>query len=203
MIEESWGARCYDHAGATEVGAFGFECELQPNAIHVNENEFIVEVIDPHTGREAPAGERGELVITNLGRTGSPLIRYKTGDLVQPGSHPCRCGRQFVLLEGGVLGRTDDMVVVRGVNIFPSAIENVLREFSEIEEFRVEILEKDAMKEIKLILEPRSEPSAVAGLGNEVGRRMRERIGLRPQVELVEPGTLPRFELKAKRFFKI
>jgi phenylacetate-CoA ligase len=203
MIEESWGAKCYDHAGATEVGAFGFECQSQPGGIHVNENEFIVEVIDPNTGREARAGEKGELVLTNLGRIGSPLIRYKTGDLVQPRSQPCRCGRQFVLLEGGVLGRTDDMIVVRGVNVFPSAIENVLREFSEIEEYRVEILEKEAMKEIKLILEPRSQPSTVAGLGDEVARRMRERIGLRPQVELVGPGTLPRFEFKAKRFFRM
>lgn len=203
LIEESWGAKCYDHAGATEVGAFGFECQFQPGAIHVNESEFIAEVIDPNNGAQARPGEKGELVITNLGRIGSPLIRYKTGDLVQPRHQPCPCGRPFILLDGGLLGRADDMIVVRGVNVFPSAIENVLREFTEIEEFRVEIFERAAMKEIKLVLEPRSEPSAVKGLGEAVGQRMRERIGLRPEIELVAPGTLPRFDLKAKRFVKL
>jgi phenylacetate-CoA ligase len=198
MIEESWGATCYDHAGA-----FGFECQSHPGAIHINENEFIAEVIDPNTGTQSRPGQKGELVITNLGRIGSPLIRYKTGDLVQPRNQPCPCGRPFILLDGGVLGRSDDMIVVRGVNVFPSAIENVLREFAEIEEFRVEIFEREAMKEIRLILEPRSESSAVKGLGEGVGQRMRERIGLRPEIELVVPGTLPRFELKAKRFFKL
>jgi phenylacetate-CoA ligase len=203
MIEDSWGAKCYDHAGATEVGAFGFECQSQPGAIHVNEEEFIIEIINSNTGEEAPPGEKGELVITNLGRTCSPLIRYKTGDLVQSRHQSCACGRPFVLLEGGVLGRADDMIVVRGVNVFPSAIENVLREFPEIDEFRVEIFERAAMKEIKFILEPRLDPSAVAGLGEKVRQRVRERIGLRPEIELVAPGTLPRYELKARRFFRL
>jgi len=203
LIEDSWGAKCYDHAGATEVGAFGFECQTQPGAIHVNENEFIVEVIDPLSGQPTGPGAKGELVITNLGRIGSPVIRYRTGDLVQPSYEPCSCGRPFVLLDGGVLGRADDMTVVRGVNIFPSAIENVLREFTEIEEFRVEIFTQDAMQEIRLILEPSSEQNSIRELAERVGQRVRERIGLRPQVETVAPGTLPRFELKAKRFFKV
>jgi phenylacetate-CoA ligase len=203
LIEESWGAKCYDHAGATEVGAYGFECHIQPGGIHVNENEFIAEVIDPLTGQPTEPGTKGELVITNLGRIGSPVMRYRTGDLVQPSYEPCPCGRPFVLLDGGVLGRADDMTVVRGVNVFPSAIENVLREFSEIEEFRVEIFTQDAMREIRLILEPSSEQNAGRELAERVGQRVRERIGLRPQVETVAPGTLPRFELKAKRFFKL
>jgi phenylacetate-CoA ligase len=202
-IEESWGAKCYDHAGATEVGAFGFECESQPGGIHVNEEEFIVEIVDPQTGEPTPPGQKGELIITNLGRICSPLIRYKTGDLVQLRRQPCPCGRPFVMLEGGVLGRADDMIIVRGVNVFPSAVENVLREFSAIEEFRVEIFEKEAMQELKLTLEPRSDQNTPADLAEQVGRRMRERIGLRPQVELVGQGALPRFELKAKRFFKV
>ncbi|MGH7796940.1 MAG: phenylacetate--CoA ligase family protein [Candidatus Binatia bacterium] len=203
LIEESWGAKCYDHAGATEVGAFGFECRSQPGGIHVNENEFIVEVIDPQTGQPAEAGAKGELVITNLGRLGSPVIRYRTGDLVQPSSKPCPCGRPFILLDGGVLGRADDMIVIRGVNVFPSAVENVLREFSEIEEFRVEVSAQNAMQELKLILEPHPNDSAAHGLAARVGQRVRERIGLRPQVEMVTPGSLPRFELKAKRFVKV
>ena len=203
LIEESWGAKCYDHAGATEVGAFGFECQTQPGAIHVNENEFIAEVIDPNSGAATRAGEKGELVITNLGRIGSPVIRYRTGDLVQLRTQPCPCGRPFIMLEGGVLGRADDMVVIRGVNVFPSAIENVMREIPEVEEFRVETCERQAMRELKLIIEPSSDQSSAAGLQERVSRLVRERIGLRPEVELVAPGSLPRFELKAKRFFKL
>ncbi len=203
LIEESWGARCYDHAGATEVGAFGFECHVQPSGIHVNEDEFIAEVIDPATRQPVVPGSEGELVITNLGRLGSPLIRYRIGDLVRPSLQPCACGRPFILLEGGVLGRADDMTIVRGVNVFPSAVENVLREFSEIEEFRVEVSAQNAMQEMKLIVEPHPTESAAHELAERVGRRVRERIGLRPQVETVAPGTLPRFELKAKRFFKV
>jgi phenylacetate-CoA ligase len=94
-------------------------------------------------------------------------------------------------------------VIVRGVNVFPSAVENVLREFSEIEEFRVEIVDSSAMKEMKIVIEPGSQSSSVEGLGERVSRRIRERIGLRPHIELVAPGTLPRFELKAKRFFRV
>lgn len=202
LIEESWGAKCFDHAGATEVGAFGFECRCQPGGIHVNENEFIAEILDPVTQQPSQPGAQGELVITNLGRIGSPVIRYRTGDLVQPSLQPCSCGRSFVVLEGGVLGRADDMIIVRGVNVYPSAVENVLRGFSEIEEFRVEIFDRGAMREIKLIVEP-GENEQAPDLAERIGRRMRERIGLRPTVELVGSGSLPRFELKAKRFFKI
>ncbi len=202
-IEEEWGAKCYDHPGATEVGAYGFECEPQPGGVHVNEREFIAEVIDPKSGAAVRGGESGELVITNLGRIGSPVIRYRTGDLVQPSDQPCPCVRPFMRLQGGVLGRVDDMIVVRGVNVFPSAIENVMREFAEIEEFRVEVVQRGVLPELKLILEPRAEYGSAKGLEEKVVERLRESIGLRPQVELVSPGTLPRFELKARRFFKL
>jgi phenylacetate-CoA ligase len=161
-------------------------------------------VIDPNTGESGALGDKGELVITNLGRIGSPVIRYRTGDLVQLRSRPCPCGRPFILFEGGVLGRTDDMIVIRGVNVFPSAIANVMREFPEIEEFRVETYEQQAMRQLKLIIEPSSDQGgSVPLLQEKVSSLMRERIGLRPEVELVAPGTLPRFDLKAKRFFKV
>jgi len=202
-IEEAWGAKCYDHPGATEVGAWGFECQAQAGGVHVNEREFIAEVIDPKTGEAVKEGERGELVMTNLGRLGSPVIRYRTGDLVQPSSKPCPCGRPFVLLKGGVLGRVDDMMVVRGVNVFPSAVENIMREFAEIEEFKVETFEREELRELRLTLEPRPDCESVRALDERVALRFRERLGLRPQVEVVAPGTLPRFELKARRFFKL
>jgi phenylacetate-CoA ligase len=201
-IADVWGAQCFDHPGATEVGAFGFECEAQPGGVHINESEFIAEVLNPNTCEAIAEGEQGELVITNLGRIGSPVIRYKTGDLVEPSAQSCPCGRPFVLLNGGVLGRVDDMIVIRGVNVFPSAIENIMREFPQVEEFRIETFEKESLRQLKLILDPRSDQAA-QGLEEKVGQRLRERIGLRPQVELVTPGTLPRFELKAKRFFKL
>ena len=201
IIEKSWGAKCFDHAGATEVGAFAFEC--QSGAVHVNENEFVAEILRHNRNEPVAEGEKGELVVTNLGRIGSPVIRYRTGDLVQPSYRPCPCGRPFMLLQGGVLGRVDDMVIVRGVNVFPSAIENVLREFLEIEEFRLEVFEKEAMKELRILVEPRSNQNSTGALAEEVAQRIRARIGLRPHIEVVKPGSLPRFELKARRFFKL
>jgi phenylacetate-CoA ligase len=117
-IEAAWGARAFDHAGMTEMGAYGFECVAQAG-LHVNESEFIVEVIDPATGAPAVAGE---LVLSNLGRLGSPLLRYRTGDRVRVAASPCRCGRSFLRLDGGILGRVDDMLIVRGVNVFPAAL---------------------------------------------------------------------------------
>jgi phenylacetate-CoA ligase len=105
-------------------------------------------------------------------------------------------------LQGGVLARADDMIVVRGVNVFPSAIENVMREFSEIEEFKIETFVVEELRQLKLTLEPRPDCDSVISLNDKVARRFRERLGLRPQVEVVPPGTLPRFELKARRFFK-
>jgi phenylacetate-CoA ligase len=184
------------------VGAYGFECEAQPGGVHINEQEFIAEVIDPVSGRAVADGVEGELVMTNLGRWGSPIIRYRTGDLVRPNRERCVCGRSFLRLQGGVLGRADDMIVVRGVNVFPSAIENVMREFSEIEEFKIETFVIEELREVKLTLEPRADCDSLLTLNDKVARRFRERLGLRPQVEVVAPGTLPRFELKARRFFK-
>ncbi|MDP6559925.1 MAG: AMP-binding protein [Candidatus Binatia bacterium] len=201
-IEEAWGAKCFDHAGATEAGAYGFECLLRPCGIHLNEEEFIAEIIDPETGRDADEGERGELVVTNLGRLGSPIIRYRTGDLVQPNYGPCPCGRPFVLLEGGILGRVDDMVVVRGVNVYPGAVEGILREFPDIEEFRIDVFETEGLSELKITVEPKAGVRQDGGLEGKVQERIRERLNLRARVEVAVQGSLPRFELKARRFFR-
>jgi len=200
-IEEAWGARCFDHTGATEVGAFGFACETLAGGVHVNEDEFIAEVVDPENGESLPDGARGELVLTNLGRVGSPVIRYRTGDLVEPRRGPCACGRDSLVLNGGVLGRVDDMVVVRGVNVFPSAVEGIVRRFPEVEEFRVDVLRTDGLAELKVTLEPAAAENSV-GLGEGVTESIRDNLHIRPVVEVVEPGTLPRFELKARRFFR-
>ena len=193
-IETAWGARCYDHAGATEVGAWGFECQAQ-TGLHMNEGEFIFEVIDAETSQ--PANE-GELVITNLGRIGMPVIRYRTGDRVKLDDTPCECGRTFRLLEGGIIGRVDDVLIIRGVNVFPSVIENFVRRFTEVGEFAVDIYRKVELDEVEIRVEVQgSEPEPVArAIANEI----RNAIGLRVIVKPVPYGTLPRFDLKARRF---
>lgn len=198
-IETGWSAKCYDHAGASEVGAHSFECEVQPNAIHVIEPEFIVEALDPATGQPAAPGQKGELVITNLGRWGFPIIRYRTGDAVILNEAPCDCGRTFLRLEGGVIGRVDDMITVRGVNIFPSAIENLIRQHQAVDEFRVTVSKRGEMNELVIEVE------IFEGVDSEnvlvaLTQSMSNALGLRPKIEHVLRGTLPRFELKAKRF---
>ena len=193
-IETAWGARCHDHTGATEVGAWGFECQAQPG-VHINEGEFICEVIDPATGEPA---DRGELVITNLGRTGMPIIRYRTGDQVLADRSPCPCGRSFLRFEGGVIGRIDDALVVRGVNVFPSAIENIVRRFSEVGEFAVHVRRRKTLDEMVVQVETRADdPDSVSAA---VARELHNGLGLRAMVEIAPFGTLPRFDLKAKRF---
>ncbi len=197
-IESEWGAKCYDHAGASEVGAHSFECQTQPGGIHILESEFIVEVIDRATGQPAPEGARGELVITNLGRPGFPVVRYRLGDVVQINAAPCACGRTFARFEGGLLGRADDMITVRGVNVFPGAVENLIRQFKEVAEFRVTVHTVRQMDEmaIELELADGADPGVAAAVGEAVDRA----LAFRPAVQVTPRGALPRFELKARRF---
>ncbi|MBI2219550.1 MAG: phenylacetate--CoA ligase family protein [Candidatus Rokubacteria bacterium] len=189
-IEEAWGARAFDHAGMTEIGAYGYECTEQAG-LHVNESEFIAEVLDPVT--HEPATE-GELVLTNLGRIGSPTIRYRTGDRVRVADRPCACGRTFLRLEGGILGRLDDMLIVRGVNVFPSAIEGIVRRFPVIDEFQIEVFHDGHLDEVRLNVEAGDRVAA-----RLVQQALRVDLGIRVDVVAVPPGTLPRWELKAKR----
>jgi phenylacetate-CoA ligase len=192
-IEEGWGARAFDHAGMTEMGAYGYECEAQAG-LHVNESEFIAEVLDPRSG--TPARE-GELVLTNLGRLGSPLVRYRTGDRVRLASAPCSCGRTFARLEGGILGRLDDMLIVRGVNVFPSAIEAIVRRFP-VEEFQIEVFRAGELDEVRVLVEIDGGESSA----RRVQEALRTGLGLRLPVEPVDAGSLPRFELKARRVIR-
>jgi phenylacetate-CoA ligase len=200
-IESAWGARIFDHPGLTEVGPWGFECLEAPGGVHVIETEFIPEVIDPVTTGPVRAGEIGELVLTNLGRHGSPLIRYRTGDQVRMTRGRCACGRHFARMEGGVLGRTDDVLWVRGNNVFPSAVEAVLREFDAVAEFRIRVDGSGPMTELCLDVEPVT-PAAASGLDGRIVNAVRDRLGFSPRVTLVPPGALPRFEMKAKRLVK-
>jgi phenylacetate-CoA ligase len=197
-IESVWSAKCYDHAGASEIGAHSFECEVQPGGTHIIESEFIAEVIDPTSGAAVAPGQRGELVITNLGRWGFPLIRYRTGDLVQVNLDPCTCGRSFLRFEGGILGRADDMVTVRGVNVFPAGVENIIRKFTEVDEFRITVSRVKHMDEMDVEVE------LCEGADDKVVHAIAERLdtmlSFRPRVHHVSHNALPRFDMKAKRF---
>ncbi len=210
-IESAWNARVFDHAGASEVGPWGFGDDQLPGSTHddlpglrIIESEFIAEFLSVDTNEPAKQGELSHLVLTNLGRAGLPVIRYQTGDLVRPEwasatdqaatdrSSTCR----FVRLAGGVIGRSDDMMVIRGVNIFPTAIEQILCEFAEVAEYRMIATKRGAMDELRIEVEDaKNEPSRIADA-------LQIRLGLRIEVQGVEPGSLPRSEAKSRRFIR-
>jgi phenylacetate-CoA ligase len=192
-IEKELGVEAFDHTGATEVGPHGYSCSAR-DGVHINEKDFIVEVIGTN-GEVTDEGD-GELVLTNLGRWCMPVIRYRTGDRVRAVRGTCSCGRTLVKLAGGIAGRVDDMVTVRGVNVFPSAIEAIVRRFNEVGEYRVELARVREMDELRCIVE------APADVAERVGSAIHRELGIRCLVESVAPGTLPRFEMKAKRFNK-
>ena len=206
-IEADWNARVFDHSGMTEIGPLAIECPANPGGLHILEDDFYAEVIDPATGipltpGPSPAAGRrenaalGELVLTNLGRLGSPLIRYRTGDLVRVDPNPCPCGSPWMRLAGGILGRTDDMIAIRGNNVYPAALENVLRKFAEVAEYRVTIDRSTALA--RMLIEIEATAGAV-DLATRVSDAIRDELLFRADVALVAPGSLPRFEMKAQR----
>ncbi|HSR69407.1 MAG TPA: phenylacetate--CoA ligase family protein [Acidobacteriota bacterium] len=194
-IEEAWGARCYDHAGATEVGAWGYEGKLQ-NGLFVNEREFVAEVLDPDSDK--PVSD-GELVLTNLGRFGMPVLRYRTGDRVRLASQPSPCGRTFQRLEGGIIGRVDDVLLVRGINIYPSSVENIVRRIGAIGEFSVEVTRRESLDEMEVRIEV-DDSADEEDVASQLSKNLRNALGLRATVTPVPFGSLPRFDLKARRF---
>jgi phenylacetate-CoA ligase len=199
-IEAGWGARVFDHSGMTEAGPMAIECPANPAGLHVLEDDYLAEVIEPSTGEPVPAGQVGELVVTNLGRVGSPLIRYRTGDLVRVDPRPCPCGSPYLRLDGGILGRADDMIHLRGNNVYPGALEALLRRFPEVAEYRVEVDQSAALTALRVEVEPVN--GGGAGLVERVDRAIRDEFLFRAEVRLVAPGSLPRFEMKAQRFVK-
>ena len=190
-IESAWGARVLDHAGATEVGPWGVG-DSAGDGLHVIESEFIAEFLSLEHGGPAGEGELSELVLTNLGRVGAPVLRYRTGDLVRPSwtrPGPIR----FVHLPGGIHGRVDDMLVIRGVNIFPTAIEQIVRSFPEVVEYRATAHRVHSMDQISVEIEDRLEQP------KRVAEELRLRLGLKIDVRAVPLGSLPRFEGKGQR----
>jgi phenylacetate-CoA ligase len=203
-IEAAWGARVFDHWGMTEIGPLASECDDDPGNLMLLESACIPEIVDPTSGRPVSAGTPGELVITNLGRIGSPVIRYRTGDLVEADPTPHPSGRSWLRLKRGILGRTDDMLIVRGNNVFPSSIEAIVREFPEIAEFRIVVSRQREMNHVKLEVEPVSaiEPSACAALMARLTTAIKQRLQFHVEVVIVPVGALPRFEMKAKRLVR-
>jgi phenylacetate-CoA ligase len=205
LIQEQWGAVCGDTAGMTEIGTIMiFECEKQPGGTHIIEDHYIEEVLHPETGEPVPYGEKGERVVTSFGRGFIPLIRYRTKDMVERLPHTeCSCGRTGDIYRGGILGRWDDMKLVRGTNVYPRAVEAIVREHRDVDEFQIVITREEGIRDeitVKIELKPDAqEPWFV------VKRRLAEDLtatheGLRFNVDQAPAGSLPRFELKAKRF---
>ncbi|HEY1331100.1 MAG TPA: AMP-binding protein [Actinomycetota bacterium] len=203
LIEEQWGAKAGDTAGMTELGTIMiFECERQPGGTHIIEDHYIEEVLDPDSGEPVPYGEMGERVVTSFGRGFIPVLRYRTRDFVVkvPGS-TCPCGRTFDIYEGGIRGRVDDMKLVRGTNVYPRAVEAIIREHPEVDEFQIHLYTAEGIRdEIEILVEipdPAVDADAsVAAIGKELADTHE---GLRFEVRRAEDGSLPRFELKAKR----
>jgi phenylacetate-CoA ligase len=204
LIEEEWGAKAFDTAGMTEIGTIMvFECEHQPGGTHIIEDHYIEEVVDPDSLEPVGYGERGERVVTSFGRGSIPLLRYRTADLVcRVPAARCTCGRGFDIYEGGILGRVDDMKLVRGTNIYPRAIEAIVREYAQVDEFQTRITREGIRDEITLRVEmkPDWDASGWGRMADELHRKLAGAFeGLNFRVECADAGELPRFELKAKR----
>lgn len=206
IISAAWnGAFVFDHHGMTEVGPVSYQCPKQPGVLHVMRSSYLAEIIDPTDtapcGRVLAPGESGELVLTTLGRFGSPVLRYRTGDRVRLGAAPiCVCGTTDQSLIGGVLDRVDDMVIVRGVNLHPSALEQGIRAVAGIVEYRVIVSKISGLDELLVEIEPDPDYPDPLALAARLEAWLRLTFSLRIPVRSVEPGALPRFPMKAARW---
>ena len=202
-MEEAWGAKVYDHAGATEIGAWCYECDEQPGGLHVNEALFLVETQDPDTGEyiEQP-GRRGKMIITALDRLGQPCVRFDSKDVIEWSAYPCPCGRTFRLIKGGVIGRADDITKVKGVLLSPSAIEEVVRGIEGLsDEFEVVVDKVGDIDRITLKIEiVKGREGERQRIEAELKDQLRLKTNLGYVLEFHDYGTLPRYDVKAKRF---
>lgn len=202
-LEEAWGAKVYDHAGATEIGAWSYECQAQPGGMHIIEGLFLVEIEDMVTGEIInEPGRRGKMIITALDRLAQPCIRFDSKDIIEWSSEPCPCGRSFRLIKGGVIGRADDITKVKGVLLAPSAIEEVVRGIEGVgDEYEVLVDRKGEVDQItlKVELSPGSEGQRQM-IENQLIDQLRLKTNLRYDLEFHDYGTLPRYEVKARRF---
>ena len=204
-IESMLDLRVYNSFGMSEMNGpgVGIECEAQ-SGLHIWEDAYILEIIDPETGRTLPDGEVGELVMTTLTREGMPLLRYRTHDLTRIIPGDCACGRRHRRIDR-ILGRSDDMFILKGVNIYPMQVEQVLMSFPEVGHNYLIRLEKQGLLEtLRVLVEIREEHfvedmRVLRGLQENIARRLRDEILVTPKVDLVQGGSLPRSEGKAQR----
>jgi phenylacetate-CoA ligase len=202
-MEEAWGAKVYDHSGATEIGAWSYECIEQSGGLHVNEAFFLVEIEDVETGEiiQEP-GKRGKMIITALDRRAMPCVRFDSKDMIEWSADPCPCGRTFRIIKGGVVGRADDITKVKGVLLAPSAIEEVVRSVQGLgDEFEVVVDKVGDVDRITLKVELL--PGAVnqqESIQRQLTDQLRLKTNLGYKLEFHDYGTLPRYEVKAKRF---
>ena len=190
-IRAGWnGARVVDHYGMTEVGPVAYEDLSREGVLRIVEESYFAEVIEPGGATPVAEGGVGELVLTPLGRQSWPLLRYRTGDLVKWSRDECG-----IALEGGIIGRADDMVVVRGVNIYPTAVEAIVRTIPEIGEYRVVVSRRGAMTELEVQIESPDDAAA-----ERLERALNQAFSLRIPVARVAAHSLPRFEMKARRW---
>ncbi len=192
------GVQVLDHHGLTETGPVSYQDPADAGRLRVLEDAYFAEVLDPATGKEVLEGASGELVLSTLHRLGSPMLRYRTGDLVRK----VYAEDGGLCLEGGILGRLDDMICVRGVNIYPSAVDGVLRRFPEVVEYQVREVRQGALLDLKLVVEVPLSVRDTAAVAERIGLALRDTFQLRMDVEVVPQGTLPRFEFKARRWIK-
>jgi len=202
-MEDAWAAGVYDHAGATEIGAWCFECTAQSGGLHVNEALFLVEIQDVETGEyiEAP-GRRGKMIITALDREAQPCIRFDSKDIIEWAPEPCPCGRTFRLIKGGVIGRADDITKVKGVLLSPSAIEEVVRGLDGLgDEFEVIVDKVGDIDRITLKVEiTKGREGERARIEANLKDQLRLKTNLGYALEFHDYGTLPRYDVKARRF---
>jgi phenylacetate-CoA ligase len=202
-IEDAWGAKLYDHIGATEIGAWSYTCTSQPRGLHVNEGFFLVEIEDVETGEiiETP-NRNGKMVITAFDRMAKPCIRFDSKDVIRWADYDCDCKRTFRIIDGGVVGRADDITKVKGVLLAPTAIEEVVRSFSELsDEYEVVVSKKGDIDDILLKIEIKPE---FLGEKDAILLRLKDQLRVRTnlgyKMEVHPYGSLPRYEVKAKRF---
>ncbi len=200
-LEQAYGARVCDLPGLTEIAAWGFSCSHESGLDHVHEDYVYPEVLNTQTGEPVGPGEEGELVFTSLYRQALPLIRYRTRDIVRVADRNCSCGRTLFSIEGGVVGRLDDMKKIRGVIVYPTQIEEAVRRYAEVDEFQVRIWRKDNLDEITVLIDTGAQVAAesLQQVSRTMADDLRKRIGIRVDVQVAEPGSLPRWDHKAKR----
>ena len=204
-MESQWGAECFDDIGSTEISNFGYEC-IKHEGTHVVESMFVAEVLDPETLEPLPDGQVGELVLTNLCCESMPLMRYRTRDLVRFNRTTCSCGRTTLRLDGGILGRSDDMFHFAGVNIFPGQIQHLLHDVNEFsQEYQLVAPALGSGKHLRIRVEPANEYLTQSQLNKArdfLIEAVKYRITVTPEVEVCAIGSLPRVEGKAKRLIR-